>query len=100
MTVGVTRHEHVRGQRWKAGGHLPDVQVVDLDGRRRAPIISSPDLLGVEAARRGLEEDPAGVAQQAVGGAQHHRGDEERGDRVSALAAGQQDRRARDRGAR
>ena len=48
---------HMSGERRKSGGHLPDVEVVDLDdaglrGERSA------DLVGVDAAWRGLEQAP------------------------------------------
>ena len=55
------------------------------------------DRLRVEPARRGLQEHAAGLAQQAVGGAQHQRGDEQGGDAVRALEAGEQDHGAGDR---
>ena len=41
-----------------------------------------PIALGVDARGGALEQHPARVAQQAPGGAQHQRGDEQRGDRV------------------
>src|SRR3954454_1547968 len=62
LCVAVGSHEHVRRERGEARGDLPDVQVVDLHyvrlGRERAA-----DLRRVELTRRGLEQDPAGVAQ-------------------------------------
>ena len=99
VAVAVGRDQHVRGQRGEARRDLPDVQVVHLDhawlGDERAA-----DLLGVETARRRLEEDPAGVAQQAVGRAQHQRRHEQRGDRVGPQPARPEHDRAGDRGAR
>ena len=56
-----------------------------------------PDLLRVEAGRGSLQEDPPRGAQQADGGAQHQRGHQQRGDRVGALEAGQQDHGPRER---
>ena len=90
--------DDVGGEGRELGGDLPDVQVVDLDHAR---LFGHPaaDPLGVDPLRRGLEEDPAGVAQQAVGRAQHQAGDQQRGDRVGPLEAGQQDHRGGDRGA-
>ena len=57
VAVGVGRHQHVRRERREAGGHLPDVEVVDLDDPRpRGERVA--DRLDVEALRRRLEEDP------------------------------------------
>ena len=58
VAVVAGRDEHVGGERGEAGGHLPHVEVVDLDhagvaGERAA------DRVGVEAARRALEQHPA-----------------------------------------
>ena len=98
VAVGVRLDDDVGGEGRELGGDLPDVQVVDLDD---AGLLGHPpaDPVGVEALRRGLEEDPAGVAQQAVGGAQHQSGDQQRGDRVGPVEAGEQDDRGGDRGA-
>ena len=84
VAVGLRLDEHVRRERREARPDLPHVQVVDLGdvgmrGHRAA------DLLDVGAFRGHLEQDPAGGAQEAEGGAEHQRGDEERGDRVGAV---------------
>ena len=92
MAVGLRLDEDVGRERREAGADLPDVEVVYLGhvgvaGHRAA------DLLDVDARRRHLEQDAARGAQQPDGGADHQRGDEERGDRVGAVEAGGQDRR-------
>ena len=55
------------------------------------------DLVGVEALRRRLEEDAAGLAKQPVGGVEHDRGDHQRGDAVGLVEAGGDDHQAGDR---
>ena len=96
LRVAAGAHRHVRRDRREAGGDLPHVQVVHLDhvvlrGQRVA------DLLRVEVARGGLEQDAAGVAQQPVARAQHQRGHDQRRDAVRAREAGEQDHGAGDR---
>ena len=58
----------------------------------------APDLGGIEAGGRGLEQDPAGVPQQAVGGAEHDQRDEDRRDSVGTVEAGHEDHRSGHRG--
>ena len=94
VAVVVGAHEHVRRQRREAGGHLPHVQVVDLVDAVHADHRGA-DQRHVDVPRRGLEEDPPGLAQQRPRRPQHHGGDEQRGDPVGAVPAGQQDRRRR-----
>ncbi len=89
--------DDVRRQRREARGHLPHVQVVDLDhagvgGQRPA------DLVGVDAGGRRLHEHPPGLLEQPVGGVQQEGGDEQRGDRVGAIEAGGHDHPRRHRG--
>ena len=96
MAVVPRRHEHVGGERGEPRGHLPDVQVVDLDHARMARQ-RLPDRVGVEVARGALEQHEPALAQQAPGGAQHQRRDDERGDRVGLAEAGGEDDRAGDR---
>ena len=96
LGVAAGAHRHVGRDRGEARGDLPDVQVVHLDhvvlrGERAA------DLVRVEVARGGLEQDPAGVAQQPVARAEHQRGHHQRGDAVRAREAGEQDHGAGDR---
>jgi len=73
--------EDVGGQGWKSRRDLPDVEVVDLDypgdGRHRAP-----DCVGIDPARGGLEEDPAGLDEQRPGSPEHDRGNDQRCDPV------------------
>ena len=98
VAVGVALDGDVGGEGRELGGDLPDVQVVDLDHARllgHAPA----DPLRVDPLRRGLEEDPAGVAQQAEGGAQHQPGDQQRGDRVGRSKPVSEDHDGGDRGA-
>jgi hypothetical protein len=73
------------------------VQVVNLahPGRMHERLA---DGVGVQSLGGGFEEHAPGVAQQPVGGAQHDRGDDQRGDAVGAMEAREQDDRARDRG--
>src|SRR5262249_38094085 len=79
--------EHVGGEGRETARDLPDVQVVDvLDGRVRGEGAS--DFLGVEAFGGRLEQDTAGVAQQAPGRVDHHAGDDEGRDAVGARPAG------------
>ncbi len=59
---------------------------------------ASPIACGVEARGRGLHEDPARLAQQAVGGPEHQRRDQQRCDPVGAVEPPDQDQRAGDRG--
>ena len=96
LGVAARAHGHVGRDRREAGGDLPYVEVVHLDHvvLRREQVA---DLLGIEAARRRLEQDAAGVAQQAVAGAQHQRGHEQGRDAVGAREVGDQDHRAGDR---
>jgi len=98
MAVVSRSDEDMGRQGGKAGGHLPDVEVVDLeDPRQRGH--RAPDALGLEPLGRGLEQDAARVTQEPVGGADHDRGHEQSGDAVGADEAGQEDDRASDRGA-
>ena len=83
-------------ERREARGHLPHVQVVDLD-HARMPRQRAADRVGVEAARRALEQHQAALAQQAPGRPQHQGRDEQRGDRVGLAEAGREDDRARER---
>jgi hypothetical protein len=97
VAVGGGRDEDVRGDEGKAGADLPDVQVVDgfdagLGGERCV------DRGDVGSGGCGCEEDAAGVAEQAVGGFEHDRGDEQGGDPVGAGEAGREDDGASDRG--
>src|SRR5579862_6488643 len=94
VAVAVGLDEDVRGERGEARGDLPDVEVVDLDDSRDGGE-GLPDRLRVDAARRRLEEHPGGGHEQAVGGAEHQPGDEQRGDRVGSLEAARQDHRRR-----
>ena len=70
VAVGVGLDRDVGGEGGELRGDLPDVQVVDLDDARLLGHRAA-DPVGVDALRRGLEEDAAGVAQQAVGGVEH-----------------------------
>ncbi len=84
VAVGVALDEDMGRERREARADLPDVQVVHLGdagvlGHRVA------DLLDVELGRGHLEQHPARGAQEPDRGAQHQRGDEERGDRVGAV---------------
>ena len=87
VAVAVAADDHVGRQRGEARGDLPDVEVVDLDDPRRGGHRVA-DLVDVHAARRGLQEDPARLAQQPAAGAQHDRGDEQRRDPVGPREAG------------
>ncbi len=96
VAVGLRLDEDVRGQGREARSDLPDVQVVHLDhpghGDHRVA-----DLVGVEAARCRLEEHPARLPEQAVGGVEHDRGDDQRRDPVRLVEAGGQDHEPGDR---
>ena len=59
---------------------------------------ASPIRSRVEPAGRRLHEDPARLAEQAVGGPEHQGRDQQRGDPVGALEPPHQDHRAGDRG--
>ena len=69
VRLGVAaRADHdVGGERREARRDLPDVQVVHLHHVRRRRERAA-DLVRVEVARGGLEQHPAGVAQQAHAG--------------------------------
>ena len=58
----------------------------------------SPDFVGIDATRRRLEEDAAGLAQQPAGSAQHDRRDDQRGDPVGLMEADSEDQDACDHG--
>src|SRR6476659_10272961 len=98
VTVGILADGDVGGKGGEFGGDLPDVQVVDLDDARLFGHHAA-DPVGVELLGRGLEEDPPRVTQQPDRRAQHQAGNQQRGDRVGAVEAGQQDHRRGDRGA-
>ncbi len=93
VAVGARPHEDVRGQRREPRGDLPHVQVVDLDDVRRASHRVA-DRVDVDALRRGLEEDPPGVAQQPPRRVEHQRADRQRGDRVGGVPARREDHHA------
>ena len=81
VAVVARRHQHVGGERREAGGHLPDVEVVDLDdaghgGRARGRSPRGPCPRGAR-----LEQHAAGVAQQAQAARSISSGDEQRRDR-------------------
>ena len=86
VAVVVGRHQHVRGERDEARGHLPDVQVVDLDDAGSAGHRAADDLR-VRAARGRLEQHAAGVAHEAPAAPQHQRRDAQRGDPVGGVEA-------------
>ena len=94
VAVGVRLDEHVRRERGEAAADLPDVQVVHL-GHVRVARHRAADLVDVEVRRRHLEQHAARVAEQPDGGAEHERGDEQRGDRVGAVEAGRRGSRRR-----
>ena len=97
VAVGLGVDQHVGGKRREARGDLPDVQVVDLDhARHRDHRVA--DLVRVESAGSRLEEDAARLPEQAVGGVEHDRGDDQRGDPVGLVEAGRQDDEPGDRG--
>ena len=98
VAVGVAADDDVGRDGRQPGRHLPHVQVVDLDHARPLTPAPAPDLLGVELARRRLHEHAARIAQQAVGGPEHGRCDQQRGDPVSLVKAGCDDQGAGDRG--
>lgn len=85
--------QHVRGRGGHPRGYLPDVQVVDL-GYARSRHHGRADCFRIKARRGGLEEDPAGIADQTVPGAQHQGDDQQRRDRVRAGKAGHEDDQA------
>src|SRR5438105_2978203 len=67
-------HHDVCRQCRKAGGHLPYVQVVDLDHARLSGE-RLPDLLRLEARRRSLHEHPSRGLEQSIRSVQHQRAD-------------------------
>ena len=97
MAVAVFSDEHVRGERGKAGGDLPDVEVVNLGDSVNGGHPAA-DLVGVEVFWGGFEKDAAAGFEQAVSGVQHDRGNDQRGDAVGAAKAGDEDEGAGDRG--
>jgi hypothetical protein len=97
LAVVARVRENVCGERGQIGNDQPDVEVVDaLDVRVSRERLA--DLLDVHRFRSGFEQDATGVSKEAVGGAEHDRGDDQRGDPVGARVPGHEDDRARDRG--
>ena len=92
------RHEHVGRERREVGGHLPDVEVVDLDDAGMAasarPIASGSMPRG-RAPRAGRGRSRAAGARRCAASAR----DEQRRDRVGAVR-GRRQRRARRRAPR
>ena len=85
----VRRHDvHARRDR-------PGVEVVAVDHARRVEDVP-PDVVEVHVPGRGLEQDIGRLAQEPERARQDQRGDQERGDRVGAVPAGQRDDDRRD----
>ncbi len=78
------------GQGREAAGDQPDVHVVD-GGDAGLAGYRGDDVAGFVAFRGCLQQDPAGLAQQAPGGVQHQPDHDQGGDRVGALEAGEDD---------
>ena len=66
------------------------MEIVDLDD---VPFRHerSPDRLGIDVARRPLQEDQGRLAQELDARPEHQAGDDEAGDRVKAVPAGDED---------
>lgn len=82
--------EHVCGRGWHPRRDLPDVQVMDL-GHVRPGGHGRADVRRGDADRRRLEEDAAGIPDQAGPRRQHEGHDDQRGDGVGPREAGQHD---------
>src|SRR5581483_7756809 len=99
VAVAVRRDEDVGGKRGEPARHGPDVEIVHLD-HLGVGGESARDRVGVDPGRRGLEEDPARLAQQGPARADHEGRDEERGDGVEPVPAGGENECAGDGGSR
>ena len=86
VAVGARVDEHVRRERRKAGRDRPHVEVVHLDDARHGEDRAA-DVLGGHAARRRLQEDAHGLAEQPPGAGEHEHADEQRDERVGELPA-------------
>ena len=93
--VGVMRQDDVGRQDVHARRDRPGVEVVAVDDARRVEDVP-PDVVEVHVTGRGLEQDIGRLAQQPERARQDQRGDQERGDRVGAVPAGQRDDDRRD----
>jgi hypothetical protein len=87
--------DDVRRQGGEVGGHGPGVQVVQAQDVLGGQQVSA-DLLQVRSRGRGLQQDPAGVAQQLPGGLDHQASDDQGRDGIGAGEPGSQDDDARD----
>ena len=87
VAVVAGRDQQVGRQGGEAGGHLPQVQVVDLDHALSAAAMAWPTSSGSRPAGGGLQQHAPGVPQQHPRAAQHQRADHQRGDGVGAVEA-------------
>ena len=89
VAVGVLVDGDVGRERREAGRDLPDVQVVDLVDARVTPPSRGRSRPGRGPAGAASRKTRPGLPQQPVGGVEHDRGDDQRGDSVGLVEAGE-----------